>query len=697
MINVSDHFKQSIVADVRHTYAKVVAHIVDPDIVYSTPTYNSMATYADVNGIYDGDGSVLKVATLERNRWLLDGTFALTDTTTEAGTGYASQSTSVATTRQFSTSPYVQLNFTGVTLLQTCTIIFSDGESDGVPESFTVEILQSGGTVVFSTQIDSNTDRTVAVEGFSVSSPVAIKVTCLKMTLPYKRFRVAEIVAGVHETWTGDDLASLEVKQQTDLTNATLPYGTCILVMDNLAKRFDPRNKNGLFNSLEERQGIDVYIGAGVPAEFIKVGHYYLSNKHGWSTSNNAITLQWELVDIIGLLSDRAYTVPATLPTTLDGWIADIMAGFDNVFANAYVIDADLQGTAVVAESADLLDGKTIGDMLRHICEYLDIYAVADPDGNLWIRSFPAGGNDYNLDNLAQYPEISANQDINEIIITIQDSTFGASHTTVGGNSTVASDTRQIDNPFITTLAEAQRVGYAAVNHYGGTKIALVGRGDPASEIGDVDAVQLDESNAASGRRYMQDFRFQNGVLMGCNSALIQANGALSYSNYEILTVDQTYSFPAGVTEARILLVGGGHSGEAGTDGTFSSDGKRGANGSGGNIYTADITFTDGSTFAVTIGATEGGASLFGTYTSANGRAFEHGYGDLLTGKTYGRTGVDTPLPNTGDGGAGGAGGKKGERHYNPKYEGWIVDKAPTQGRNGKAGATGVVVVYWNE
>lgn len=56
-------------------------------------------------------------------------------------------------------------------------------------------------------------------------------------------------------------LASFSCTQQGDFSCLSLPYGTLELTIDNHTRRFEPRSKNGVFQSIEERQGIEVYIG----------------------------------------------------------------------------------------------------------------------------------------------------------------------------------------------------------------------------------------------------------------------------------------------------------------------------------------------------------------------------------------------------------------------------------------------------
>lgn len=152
----------------------------------------------------------------------------------------------------------------------------------------------------------------------------------------------------------------------------------------------------------------------------------------------------------------------------------------------------------------------------------------------------------------------------------------------------------------------------------------------------------------------------------------------------QLITTSGTFTVPANVTTLTAVLIGGGRggwSGQKGQPGTqggettrygswrFIGYGKGGAGGlageggEGGKILVVTIQVTPGQVIPVTIGAggvggtpkesgttqgSEGGATTFGAYTSANGGVLTSGYQDPITGKVYGVAG------NKGiDGGAG--------------------------------------------
>ena len=215
-------------------------------------------------------------------------------------------------------------------------------------------------------------------------------MTVTKWSLPGRRMRLPEILPGIYERWDSNMLASFGVTQQTDFGCTSLPYGTCTLRMDNQDRRFEPRNKNGVFRGIEERQTVTVSIGVELPdgtAEYKPVGVYFQA-AGGWRTGDNGLTMQWDLVDIVGLIADREYIPPTSLPTTLEGWVASIAAQLGTNFAEMYTVDPDYASTALTCALADV-QGATCGDVLRWACQATGTFPRADSEtGKLAVEPY---------------------------------------------------------------------------------------------------------------------------------------------------------------------------------------------------------------------------------------------------------------------------------------------------------------------
>ena len=402
-------------------------------------------------------------------------------------------------------------------------------------------------------------------------------------------------------------------------------------------------------------------------------------------------------------------------------WISACVSQLGTNFASRYRIHEGYGSKAVTAALASI-QGRTCGEILRMACMAAGCYPFADAaTGYLAAEPMWASGNRVTLDNLSEYPVMRANEDIAYVQIRI----YGESETTVAkfsGTSAASNNTVSVDNPFLHTQAQALTAARAIISTYGGNRIQLSGRGDPASECGDVDSVQLSESAATSARRIEQKFTFRSGVLADLPSTLLQADGTLLYNKRAVLTGSGQWTVPTGVTTVLAILVAGGDAGTDGTDGSFDGAGADGSAGLGGKVLAQSLAVTSGAALSYSCGAGgaapggQGGVTTFHTLSSSNGTRY-NGYTDIRSGDVYGRDGVQLPLAGSGDGGAQGLGGNAGKRHtvrttlyigdgdpetddnkdnFIPWYQ-EIVDIQPGSGTEGKSGAAGCIVVWWEE
>ena len=704
MIKSGEAYRAAITGDARRVLLRAVIDIISPDIVFGAGETSGQIPWSKLEQLHDKVfGNPTKYATLERDRWALDGTWDLLPddpTQTVGQMGYIGNVLSGAD-GTFATPPWMELQFSGVSVLQACSVYFPDNDYDGLPEDFTVEVKQ-GGTAYHTRTYTGNTAASVALEGFTVHDPDAIRVTVTKWSRPSRRMRVVEIVPGVYEEWDGGMIAEFSVKQQGNIAATALPYGTCTLKIDNLSRRFEPRSKNGLFQSIEERQGIDISLGvrlADGTDEYKRLGIFY-QYSGGWRTGDNGLTMQWNLVDIIGLLANREFLTPSTLPTTLGGWIGALAAQLGVNFKDRWHVDPDYTALPVTVRTAENVQGKKCGDILRWVCQATGTWPRADAStGDLTAEPLWSEGNRVTLDNLNSYPTMKANGDVAALIFTIND---GAdTKYIVSGNATSSSETVSIDNPFIKTEAQALAAARLILSTYGGNVLDLTGRGDPSSEIGDVETVWLDASQATTARLTMQTFQFSDGVMQGCQSQLLQADGSFLYQGREVITTPGTWKAPAGKKSLRVILVGKGGDGTRGEDGSWHANGADGVDGLGGLVWAGTININEGQEFPVAFGEN----TTFGAYSSANGKRYENGYTDVASGDSFARTGVKSPRPGSGDGGAKGIGGTQGRRHRekgfdihgNPIGSYWVIDVEPGSGIPGESGASGCVVVYWDK
>lgn len=700
MIKSSEEYKKGIVADSRRITMKAVVDISDPDLVVGEIIGSNQTEYSRPEQLHDKNMTMNQYQTLELNRWLLDDSLQPIDTLSDlAEIGWVSED--IADSEGYFVNPQsIEITVSGIEVLQTFSIYFSQNSNDGYPVELSVQ-LEQGGQVYFDKTISDNKEYKLSFDGFTIYAPDLLRIIVNKWSVPYRHARVAEALFGIYEEWQGDEVADLQVEHQADITCLKVPYGTAKIKLDNSTKRFEPRTKTSLFKSIEERQGIDLYLGLRLSdgsTEYKKLGIFYQFDE-GWKTGNYDLTIEWNLVDVLGLLVDREYIVPETLPTTFEGWISSIISHLGNNFEGKYQIDANYKDIELLAQKKEDIEGMTCGDILRYACMAVGVWARADAEtGFLTCEPVWNEGNKITLDNLNSYPEIQANSSIASISFKIFNDFMQQPDYVFSGNSTSSSTSVTVSNPFIPDYETAQAAARRILQSYGGQQIKTSGRGDMCSEIGDVDTVWIDGSSALSARRTQQDFSFSTGVLKDCTSTLIQPDGAFLFENRVKITESGQWQAPAGIDQIRIILVGKGEDGKDGENGTWSADGADGADGAGGKIFSEIININAEQIFDITIG----NDTIFGLYSSANGQTFSNGYTDLNSGEVFGRSAVKNPLPGSGDGGQGGAGGSKGYTQTistdtaeggEPTTE--TISSPPTSGRSGTKGATGCVVIWY--
>ena len=254
-------------------------------------------------------------------------------------------------------------------ILQACSVFFSGDPVDGVAEEFRLEVFYRD-QIIYTETVTGNTAADHLFKGFTVYDPTAVRLTVTRWTRPYRRDRTMEIIIGIYERWTNDMLASFSATLQGQFSCLSLPYGSAGLSMDNLDRRFEPRKKDSIFQSIEERQGIDLFIGVKTVygVEKVKLGLFYQAGD-GWKTSANEITMSWYLVDIIGLLCNRTFLVPEVLPTTLEGWIRALVSQLGESFSERFHVDPEYANKPVTANSKAAVTGKKCGDILRWACQ----------------------------------------------------------------------------------------------------------------------------------------------------------------------------------------------------------------------------------------------------------------------------------------------------------------------------------------
>lgn len=740
MIKHIEAFDKAVVASSRHQYVNAYIDIVDPDMEQTGYTTNSESKYSfkEQLAVRNFDEAPRPIASLEKGRFLLDGVALLPPDTKEEITGhYGWESESVCDDNGNFATPYPKITdrikLGTVDVMQFYTICFSGLKYNGIGKNFTVRFY-SGDTLVETKEITDNTQQKVIIEGINVIQPTRIELTVKKWSIGNRRARVTHMFSGLLSEWTTRDLKGVNILHESTFSCLSLPCSVCNIEVENADKKYDPYSPNSVFKSIEDRQAVVIKWGIDTDDgyEVIPAGTFF-QQSGGWKFSD--LTVEFTLVDIIGMLANRSFVVPSQIPNTLAGWVEAIMLSIGVNFRKMYVIDDDIKNAPLTAFVDDIKE-KSCGEILRFACMAVNAWPRQDiATGKLRIGKLEkTQGADVTLDNMYEYPEISAAEDIANITFTID-----SGEIVVPGTNTESEKSLSVKNPFVHVQKDVITAAKSALLEYGGKSIKIESRGNIASETGDIQQIETAFGFRVAGRMYKHQLDLTDGVMKSCPSELIQTPFEDDYKNRVILTGSGEWTAPDGVTAIKITLIGGGDGGTGGRGGMWVPNGPLdndtsestppgerttgGYGGEGGKVYLNTISINENQTFPYSCGAkgtggkggianintddyyneklteansgaagTKGGETTFGSYSTENGDKYSVGYIDLISGRIFAAKGYDDGKKIDGWYGCGGDGGKNGaDGSVGPGYRYY-----PTNGQRGKDGQDGAVIIDYN-
>lgn len=731
MLDHSAAYDQAVVARSRRQFVMATFDLVDPDAVITAGSSNDQSarlSRPEQIANRGPDEAQILSATLERNRWLLDGSQAIApdDPEDQPGQiGWVSDSLGDED-GTFSVPPYIELAIDEVEILQGVSFLFSSQPENGFPVDFQVEIF-SGVTRLYQEEVEGNTETALTLDGFTVNYPTRLRLSILTWSIPRRRCRVPRIMIGLYESWGDDVISAVDIYTEVTFSGLNIPYSTCTLTVENRDHRFDPYAPNSLFASIEDRQAIPIQLGlrlADGTTEWLPAGTYY-QQSGGWSLQD--LTVTWELLDIVGMLVKRKFVAPNVLPTTLAGWLEAILASLGGNFANRFLVDSAVANTALTA-TAEEVEGRMCGELLRFACMATQTWPRQDfATGKLRVgKLIRTEGSRITLDNMAEAPMMQANDDVSDLTFHLD-----SGDVTFAGSNTESEVSLVVDNPFVHTVADARIAYVSCMFEYGGKSFRVIHRGNPSAECGDIQSVDTQFQTTISARLYKQQLALQDGVMTRMPSFLIQTPNDSLYANKVILTGSGQWTSPRTGT-IRVTAIGGGTGGMGGGGGVWKSTGEGGfsqfdppdtegsSGGPGGKVFIMELPVTQGQVVAYVCGAggaggaggtvahdgslgADGGNTTFGAADSANGRLYANGIMDVQSGAVYAQNGPDYGDAVTGSYGSGGVGGKAGQNgiHYYYKASEDDIgyryktkrDRKP--GEAGGPGQPGCVILEW--
>jgi hypothetical protein len=427
---------------VPESYVEVTLSVTDPemDISEAEIADNGHEGFSNVEQTIDGlDKEPVKYATLERNMWVLDGTFALLPSSAPYGDNGFVGNVLSGDDGTYASTPTITISFPQVlaNLIPGITITWATAYDEWA-SSFRVTAYYGTQVVQQQTVTDNTSTRSVVLMDISGYDKITVEV--LKWCLPGRRARMEELLIGIEKTYSKSEIMSYSHESSVNPLSAELPKNEISFEVVNLNGEYNPDNPSGAEKYLMERQSITVRYGYKLDGkvEWIKAGTFFMSE---WDTPQNGITATFTARNLLEYMTDT-YTGPnsgtlfsiaksaleqADLPIQADGSVR-------------WYLDSSL---SKITAPGDLdLSKYTLQEVVQYVANAGCCVFYQDRNGVLHLEPLADGTTDYVIDQFISYEnsEISLTKQLKAVNVN-----NGQYILEVG----TAGETQPISNPLI--------------------------------------------------------------------------------------------------------------------------------------------------------------------------------------------------------------------------------------------------------
>ena len=235
-------------------FLKVKFNIVDPETNPDLSS-NSEEIFSDLDNIKEATIPQSKnYATLEKNFWLLNDSQPIYGSE-ELEQTYVS---SYKSDKNCLFSDKACITLTSSVYLTTLglTMVF-DSIDKNYAKKLKVKAYRDSTMIMDKDYtLSSYSDRLIFADNEELVRWNKIEIYFIESSLPYRRIRVNQLLFGIMETYTDENLISAESKEKTTMINSELPTHTFKFTIDNMNKLFNPDNPQGWYRYILQQQPI---------------------------------------------------------------------------------------------------------------------------------------------------------------------------------------------------------------------------------------------------------------------------------------------------------------------------------------------------------------------------------------------------------------------------------------------------------
>ena len=458
---------------------RVSFELVDVDAAENaTAMVTGEAGISELDQTHDRvDGMDRRLASLEHNYFVLDGTYILPDENDNGQVGWWSEEIS-GEDSTFATPQILEFSFTADQSSIGLTVTFDD-RANQYAMDFTIQAYDATGTII-AEDIATNNNQKRYISNMPVDGYRKVRVIFTKTSTPRRRIRIAEVVFGIVQTFDETNAMEMRLLNEASPWAESLPSAELVITVENQDRKYNMINPQGIYKYLQEGQAMNTAIGVGATKssiERVNMGRTYYTSSQAEDNSMTAkliaydwfyfmdgkcrigMTGTWTVTEAVSaVIADSGLPIMVNIPTEIGSRIIGKCIPSDATHKEAIRLIAQASCSVCFFNRADELQfvDMTLG-------------AVADTLDN---------------SNLSDPAKVLVSDRINIVEITARDE-YGNTeviYTAANKEPGEIDKIKTVDNPLVISVDTAEwilSVLQKRINY------DLQERGNPAREIGD--------------------------------------------------------------------------------------------------------------------------------------------------------------------------------------------------------------------
>ena len=462
----------------------------------AVPTVNGQEDCSQLEQLTDGIETMSeKWATLELNAWGLDGKHKIMpDDVTGLQTGWWGDVLSDEN-GDFASPPTLSFYFGGAPIDTIGFMLYFDDTADSYPASIRVTTYDADQATIIQQETFTNNKHNCVID-MPVQGYYKVKFEFLSTAKPYRRVRLAECLFGIVQDFDGDSLETVYITYGADLISEAFPSRQLNFTFENLDKKYNFINPNGLYAYLQ--QGQDIYAKAIINGEKVDMGVFEYTAAQA---SDDEVTGRIIANDIVLLSLESIFDGGSNTTVTLQNAVDAVLAGLDIETSLAY---PSYQVSMAIPQ------GTTKREALRMLAQAAKSSIWIDRDGVLQIRPLDVSetaDDELNPDNMYSMGGIGVLEPVDCVELTVYNE-YANTETiyTAGAGRRV----KAVENPCAYNGQEVADWILAQCNRR--IRYDKQNRCNPAVEIGDTLKIHDAYSENKNAVVIGQDINFDGGL-----------------------------------------------------------------------------------------------------------------------------------------------------------------------------------------